>query len=153
MTITLDTGVQLSAMTFSSTSGYVLYGSGTNALTLSAISGVALVTVSAGSQTIAAPLMLASSVDFAPASGTLLTLSGAIGGTGALSLTDAGTLILSGTNNYTGGTTVEAGTLYVTNPSALRRDGLDRRRGWGVYFRSLLHRCANRSLVVCGVAA
>ena len=62
-------------MTFSSTSSYVLQGSGTNFLTLSATSGVALVTVSAGSQTIAAPLMLASSADFAPASGTQLTLS------------------------------------------------------------------------------
>ena len=104
-------------MTFSSTSSYVLQGGGTNFLTLSATSGVALVTVSAGSQTIAAPLMLASSANFAPASGTQLTLSGAIGGTGGLSLTGAGTLILSGTNSYTGGTTISAGTLQGTTIS------------------------------------
>ena len=83
VTVTLDTSPQLSAMTFSSTSSYVLQGGGTNFLTLSATSGVALVTVSAGSQTIAAPLTLASNTNFAPASGTQLTLSGAIGGTGA----------------------------------------------------------------------
>ena len=87
-------------------------------LYLSATSGAALVTVSAGSHTIAAPLVLASSTNFAPASGTQLTLSGAISGTGALSLTDAGTLILGNTNNnYTGGTTVSAGTLQGTTAS------------------------------------
>ena len=118
VTVTLDTSPQLSAMTFSSTSGYVLQGSGTNVLTLSATSGVALVTVSAGSQTIAAPLVLASSADFAPASGTQLTLSGAIGGPGGLSLTAAGRLILSNTNNsYSGGTTISAGTLQCTTAS------------------------------------
>ena len=37
----------------------------------------------------------------------------------ALSLNAPGTLILSGSNDYTGGTTVDAGTLYVTNSNAL----------------------------------
>jgi autotransporter-associated beta strand protein len=117
VTVTLDTSPLVGAITFSSTSSYVLQGSGTNVLTLSASSGAALVTVSAGSQTIAAPLMLASSVNFAPASGTQLTISGAIGGTGALSLTAAGMLLLSGTNSYSGGTTVSAGTLQGTTAS------------------------------------
>ncbi len=117
MTVTLDTNPQLSAMTFSSTSGYVLQGSGTNVLMLSATSRLALVAVSAGSQTIAAPLTLASNATFAPASGTQLTLSGAVSGTGALALTDVGTLILSSTNSYTGGTMVSAGTLQGTTAS------------------------------------
>jgi autotransporter-associated beta strand protein len=47
------------------------------------------------------------------------TLSGAISGAGSLALAGAGTLILSGSNDYTGGTTVDAGTLCVTNSSAL----------------------------------
>ena len=111
VTVTLDTSPQLSAMTFNSTSSYVLQGGGTNFLTLSATGGVALVTVSAGSHTIAAPLMLASNTNFAPAVGTQLTISGAISGQGGLSLTDAGTLILCGSNSYTGGTTISAGTL------------------------------------------
>ena len=95
----------------------MVQGRGTNFLTLGATSGVALVTVSAGSHTIAAPLVLAGSVDFAPASGTQLTISGAISGTGGLSLTDTGTLILCGTNSYSGGTTVSAGTLQGTTAS------------------------------------
>ena len=37
----------------------------------------------------------------------------------ALSLSGDGQLILSGTDNYTGGTTVSGGTLYVTKSSAL----------------------------------
>ena len=73
-----------------------------------------VVTVSAGTQTIAAPITLASSANFAPARGTQLTLSGAIGGTGGLSLTGPGMLVLTGTDNYTGGTTVSAGTLQGT---------------------------------------
>ena len=47
-----------------------------------------------------------------------MTVSGAISGTGGLSLTGAGTLILSNTNNsYSGGTTVSAGTLQGTTAS------------------------------------
>ena len=46
MIVTLDTRPQLGGMAFSSTSSYLLQGSGTNFLTLSASSGTALVTVS-----------------------------------------------------------------------------------------------------------
>jgi autotransporter-associated beta strand protein len=115
VTVTLDTNPQVSAMTFSSTSSYLLQATGANTLTLGATSEVALVTVSAGSQTIAAPLILATSADFAPAAGTQLTISGAISGPGGLALTGAGTLIFSGTNSYTGGTTISAGTLALGN--------------------------------------
>jgi len=46
-------------------------------------------------------------------------LSGAISGAGALSKQLEGTLILSGANSYSGGTTVNAGTIAVTNDDAL----------------------------------
>jgi fibronectin-binding autotransporter adhesin len=49
---------------------------------------------------------------------TTLTVSGTATGAGSLSKTGPGTLILSGTNNYTGGTTVSAGTLQAGSPSA-----------------------------------
>ena len=55
------------------------------------------------------------------ASGTA-TQSGAItesGTTGAINVTGGGTLILSSTNNYTGGTTISGGTLQVTDESNL----------------------------------
>ena len=50
---------------------------------------------------------------FAPSSGTTLTLNGVIGGAGALTQAGPGTLILGGTNGYTGGTAVFGGTLRV----------------------------------------
>jgi outer membrane autotransporter protein len=50
---------------------------------------------------------------FIPAVGTTLTLTGNIGGTGALAMAGPGTLNLTGTNSYTGGTMVGAGTLAV----------------------------------------
>jgi autotransporter-associated beta strand protein len=60
-------------------------------------------------------------------SGNTLTLAGPISGPGGLQVGDpgsltatgAGMLILSGTNSYTGGTIVEAGTLIVTANTAL----------------------------------
>ena len=48
---------------------------------------------------------------FIPAAGTTLTLTGNIGGTGALGMAGPGTLVLTGTNTYTGGTTVSGGIL------------------------------------------
>ena len=44
-----------------------------------------------------------------------LSLAGAIGGTGALTKTDAGILLLTGNNTYGGGTTIAAGTLQLGN--------------------------------------
>ena len=44
-----------------------------------------------------------------------LSLAGAIGGTGALTKTAAGTLLLTGNNTYGGGTTIAAGTLQLGN--------------------------------------
>jgi len=48
------------------------------------------------------------------ASGQTATFNGAIGGAGDLNKTGAGTLVLSGINNY-GGTTISAGTLKITS--------------------------------------
>lgn len=44
-----------------------------------------------------------------------LTLTGAIGGVGALTKTGIGTLLLTADNTYTGGTTISAGTLQLGN--------------------------------------
>jgi outer membrane autotransporter protein len=51
--------------------------------------------------------------------GTSSTLSEAIGGVGALTKDDLGTLILTGANTYTGGTVLKAGTLTVHGARAL----------------------------------
>ena len=49
---------------------------------------------------------------------TTLTMSGAIDGAGALSKSNAGTLVLTATNTYAGGTTIGAGTLQLGNGGA-----------------------------------
>ncbi len=48
-----------------------------------------------------------------------LTVSKVAQGAGALEINGAGTVVISGTNTYTGGTTISAGTLQVGNVSAL----------------------------------
>jgi autotransporter-associated beta strand protein len=66
---------------------------------------------------------LAGSLTIAPSAETTLTIAGnmseSISGSGSLLLNDAGTLILSGSNGFTGGTVVTNGTLILTNNEAL----------------------------------
>ncbi|HKR76872.1 MAG TPA: autotransporter-associated beta strand repeat-containing protein [Rhodanobacter sp.] len=50
--------------------------------------------------------------------GMTATIGSAIAGTAGLTKTDLGTLVLTGTNSYTGGTTINAGTLQLGNGGA-----------------------------------
>lgn len=80
-------------------------------------------TFAGGTLRMTAALTSARSITLASGGGTLdtdgndATFSGAIGGAGALTKTGEGTLTLSGSNNYSGGTTVSAGTLRGTAAS------------------------------------
>ncbi|MCS7305487.1 MAG: autotransporter-associated beta strand repeat-containing protein, partial [Thermoguttaceae bacterium] len=70
-----------------------------------------------GSNTWSGPITMSANTSIGAASGTQLTITGAIGQTGgARSLTKVGdgTLVLSAANTYTGGTTVTAGTLKLS---------------------------------------
>jgi autotransporter-associated beta strand protein len=51
--------------------------------------------------------------------GTKLTMKGAISGTGGIIAFGPGTLLLSSSNSYTGGTTVHGGSVQLGNASAL----------------------------------
>ena len=58
-------------------------------------------------------------VTFKPESGYSIALSGALSGSGGMIKDGAGTLTLSGTNTYAGGTLVKAGTLAVSTANSL----------------------------------
>ena len=95
-TVTLDSNVSAAGLRYlSGSAGSELLLNGTATLTL------------------ARPTPLAPAPDVAVAGGTSLRVDAAIAGTEGLRKTGAGTLVLNGTNTYTGTTSIEAGTLQV----------------------------------------
>ena len=84
-------------------------------------SGSVSIANSGGNQTIAVPVVLGSNLAVSVTSGSNLTISGPISETspGKTVVLGGGLLILSGSNTYTGGTTVSGGTLDFASPAAL----------------------------------
>ncbi|MGU3494197.1 autotransporter-associated beta strand repeat-containing protein [Xanthobacteraceae bacterium A53D] len=66
-----------------------------------------------------APISGSGGGTFQVADAETLTLSGAVSGAGALTKTGAGTLVLSGTNTYSGATNVDVGTLVASGGQAI----------------------------------
>jgi autotransporter-associated beta strand protein len=118
-TITLDGNRTAEGLRFSNNFSYTIadaLGDNSN-LTLSNGASNATIQVLAGNHTISAPVMLtAGGLATNITSGSILTISGAIGQTATAALTNigGGNLILSGANTYTGPTNVDAGTVSVT---------------------------------------
>ena len=127
-TVTVDVPVTLGSMAFGSTSRYTLLDTtGTNAITFDNLGSDSTIEVDLGSHVIAAPLILSGNgaldVKVVPSSSTL-TISGNIGeavpGTGVLNIAaGAGTLLLTGSNTFTGGVVVSSGTLLAGGGCAL----------------------------------
>ena len=128
-TVTVDEPVTVGTITFNNSNSYTLMDpTGTNSITMDNAGDSAAIIVALGSHTIAAPLVLQSplSVNITPANGKL-TISGAIGESPAgsgMSLAvnaagGAGTLVLSGSNSFTGPVTVDGGMLRLAGGSAL----------------------------------
>jgi autotransporter-associated beta strand protein len=110
----------LAAVTFSGTSGSTIAQGSGGSLLLNNGTSPALLTVSAGTHTIGAPIVLDSNVTLLAAAGSQLTIAGGLSGAGcSLTVGAPGTVVFSGASSYTGGTTVAVGTLVVTNPSAI----------------------------------
>jgi hypothetical protein len=102
----------------SATSYTIGGGSDTGTITLSGTTPN--ITVTAGTHTIGAPIVLGANTALAVSSGQQLTVSGQISGSSyGLSNTGAGTTILNNAagNTYGGGTTISAGKFYVNNTS------------------------------------
>ena len=114
-TVTLDVPVTVGSLAFNNANKYTI--SGSQALTLQTISGNAAINVNNGTHEIATPIALASNLDATVTNATdTLTLSGPISGSDmGLNKYGAGMLLLTGSNTYTGGTTISAGTLQVGN--------------------------------------
>jgi autotransporter-associated beta strand protein len=128
LTITLDGPQTLGQLTLANSTtgstGYTLAAGSGGTLTLSN-SGAATsadILVLSGSHGISAPVVLAENLTIVPSAGTTLDISGAISQSAAgkaLELDGPGTLVLSGSDTYSGGTVVLAGTLIATAPAAL----------------------------------
>lgn len=119
-TISLDgESPVLTALTFSNSNAAYTVRAGTGgAITLGTGSKSAALTNSAGSHTISAGVSLANDTVAAVASGTVLSLSGGLNGSGKLTKEGAGILSVTGTGNLTGDTTVSAGLLRVNGSIA-----------------------------------
>jgi autotransporter-associated beta strand protein len=109
----------LSDLVFSNSNAsyWILQGTGSTGLTLAGTgSNPAAITVISGTHWVQAPILLDSNL-VVSSSGSL-TLGGNLSDGGlakSLTLNGGGELILSGSNSYSGGTIVTAGTLDVTN--------------------------------------
>ena len=133
-TVTIDGGnLSVGALTFNTTGGGSYIIAGPYMLTFDNDSaGSAQLSNNGGNHAIAAPVALASNLVVSATTGSSLTISGPISeaspGT-SVTLTGGGELILTGTNTYTGGTTVSSGTLDFASPAATpSRDRRGRRR-------------------------
>ena len=77
----------------------------------------------AGSNSFAGAVTLGSTSSVDSTAGTTLALTGVISGTGSLTKSGAGTLILSTGNDYTGATNINAGTLRSSGGNAIPNGG------------------------------
>jgi autotransporter-associated beta strand protein len=120
-TISLTSPQTVGSLSFNNaTAGYAISGSST--LTMQLAGDRARAFVYAGSHSMSTPISLASGLDVTVLSATdSLTFSGPISNPTAQSIVKLGmgTLVLSGSNSYTGGTVVSGGRLVVTTPNAL----------------------------------
>ncbi len=121
--VNVDAAHTLGFITFDNASSYTIGTAGSGNLTLDNSGGNALVSVVSGDHTIAENVTLASSVSVIPASGTGLTISGNLSGTGGVQMSGTGNLTLGGANTFTGGTSVSAGVLKAGSATAFGTAG------------------------------
>jgi len=111
-TVTLNTNAHLSVMVFSNAAAsYAIGGSGT--ISMETGFTTPFIENLAGNHTIGVTMNLATNTAILPDAGTRLTLSGTVIGPGGLQKLGLGTLTLTGTNTYTGPTTLLGGTLQL----------------------------------------
>ena len=112
---TLGQNFAIKSLNFLAGTGAVTIG-GTNMLTVE--SGGINIENGAGQVTVSSNMALGSSQTWTNNSADPLTVSGAISGTGSLTAT-AGSIVLSSSNSYSGGTTIASGSLKIGNSASL----------------------------------
>ena len=121
-TVNLDANKTVGGLTFNNASAFTLSSSNSSTLTLDNTGSGVTITATTGSHAIQTAVAFNYSVTVATASGTQLTIAGNISevsGTRSLTKTGSGTLVLSGTNAYSGGTSINAGVLEFSSSSSL----------------------------------
>jgi autotransporter-associated beta strand protein len=120
ISVTLDAPQAIGQLTFgnsaSSTTGYTIAAGSSGSLTFSNSGTNSLLTVFNGSHVISAPVILAGGLTVTPSLGATLNISGAVSqasGNQSLMINGQGTLILSGSDTFSGGVTIGSGTLQI----------------------------------------
>jgi len=121
-TVSLNGNRSVGTLNFDNSNQYVIaQGTGSGTLTLDAGgSNTSTINVSLGTHTISAPVDFNTNTTVTVNNaGNTLNISGNITGIGDLDVAGNGTVDLSGTNSYVGGTTVSSGVLVVGSATAL----------------------------------
>ena len=114
-TLSVDNAKTVGRMVFNNANGYTIVGGVADVITLADGAGTPEISVTLGSHTISAPVVLGQNANVSAGVGTTLTISGGInGGSNSLTKTGAGTVNLDGPQSYaalnaTAGTTTVDG--------------------------------------------
>jgi autotransporter-associated beta strand protein len=125
-TVTLDTNVSVGGISFTNPNSFFIANAG-KTLSLTNSSGTPAINISGGtSNTIAAPTVLSGAVSVSATTGSELRIPGSISGPGGLSFGGDGTgvLTLTGSNTYSGATTINAGILALGSTNAIGTNAL-----------------------------
>lgn len=118
-TVNLNQNITVGALSLGSGGGsFTLAGNGGTLILDNTPGQPSLLELAASKgDTISAPVTLNGTLVISNATANALTLAGAIGGTNGLLVAGPGTVVLSGTNTYTGLTAVGAATLQINSPA------------------------------------
>jgi fibronectin-binding autotransporter adhesin len=118
-TINVDTPHSVAFLRFNNTNTVTIGSSASSNLTIDNGTAIGVIAVSSGSHVIAENVTLASAVSIAPSTGTTLTISGALSGSGSVQMIGTGNLILSNANSFSGSTIINSGTLSLSGSGSL----------------------------------
>jgi len=124
-TVNLDVSSTVASLTISTGDSFTLSSSNASVLTL-ATGGLTRDLASSGTQSISANVTLGANAVWAIDGDGQLVVSGAIGEDGgpwSLTKTGTGTLLLTGASSYSGGTTIDGGTIVVAPGGSISHSG------------------------------